>query len=88
VNPENILSCFRRIVLSCEAEEGTRRGTRWGGEGNEVEVPSSIPFHFVNWAPFFSRFAGEDSREKLFHQFRMNQIAQRARGDGAEGITG
>ena len=52
---------FMLIVLAREAgEEGTHCGTQWGGEGNEVEVPSSIPFHFVKRTPFCSRFAGED----------------------------
>ena len=52
------------LVLARETgEEGTRRETRWGGEGNEVEVPSSIPCHFVPWAPFFSRFTGEDESQ-------------------------
>ena len=46
------------------------------------------PIFFVKQTPFFSRFAGEGVEEKLRHQFRMNHIAQRARGDGAEGIAG
>ena len=41
-------------------EEGTHCGTH-GESGHFVgEVPSSIPCHFVTWAPFFSRFTGED----------------------------
>ena len=37
-----------RIVLAHEmGEEGTHCGMQWGGEGNEVEVPSSIPSVFA-----------------------------------------
>ncbi len=50
------------FVLARETgEEGTQSQSDWGGEGNEVEVPSSIPCHFVTRAPFFSRFTGEDN---------------------------
>ena len=51
----------RAFVLARETgEEGTQSQSDRGGEGNEVEVPSSIPCHFVPRAPFFSRFTGED----------------------------
>ena len=35
---------------------------QWGGEGNEVKVPSSIPCHFVTRAPFFSRVPQEKTK--------------------------
>ena len=65
------------FVLARKAgEEGTRPAQRsedgWGGEGNEVEVPSSIPCHFVPWAPFFSRFAGEDVHSNPTMESRDN----------------
>ena len=56
---------FNFVLARETVEEGTHCGTQWGGEGNEVKVPSSIPYHFVKWAPFFSRFTGEDDLLKL-----------------------
>ncbi len=51
----------RSLVLARETgEEGTQSRSDWGGEGIEVEVPSSIPSCEAGWAPFFSRFTGED----------------------------
>ena len=52
---------FRFYVLARETgEEGTQSQGDWGGEGIQVEVPSSIPSCFAGRAPFFSCFAGED----------------------------
>ena len=39
------------FVLARKAGRGPLR-SNGGGEGSEVEVPSSIPFHFVKRAPF------------------------------------
>ena len=50
------------FVLARKAgEEGTQSQCDWGGEGNEVEAPSSLPSCSAGRAPFFSRFTGEDT---------------------------